>query len=486
MDLKETRMNKPLRIRGSVVAVALALGLPALALGGPRDVDSLVLDQLRSQGHADIFVKMSSTASLDDADSYGSKAARAQHVYDTLTAHADLTQQGLRRYLDQQAISYQVYWINNSIFIRGASRDLVNALAARSDVALIRGNRTLHLDVMGPSKSVDGTNAIEWNVSQLRSPDVWAAGNTGQGVVVASVDTGVRYTHTALVNQYRGNNGNGTFTHDYNWFDPSHVCSPTGATPCDNNEHGTHTMGTMVGGDGPGPFTNDVGNAPGAKWMAAKGCETNSCSENALIASAQFIACPTKTDGTAPDCSKAPDVVNNSWGGGPGDPWYRDYVNAWRAAGIIPVFSIGNSGSNCNTADSPGDYPNVIGVGAVTINQVLASYSSKGPGTFRRLKPDFVAGGDNVRSSINTSDTAYGNLSGTSMAAPGVTGSVALYLHDHPGATFGQIYSAFRGTTDQSLGNPPNPDTCGNRDYTLYPNFIYGYGEVDIAAALGH
>jgi subtilisin family serine protease len=285
------------------------------------------------------------------------------------------------------------------------------------------------------------------------------------------------------VNQYRGNNGNGTFTHDYNWFDPSRVCGNPSLAPCDNNQHGSHTMGTMVGDDG---GSNQVGVAPAAKWMAAKGCETNSCSDSALIGSAQFIACPTKTDGTAPDCTKSPDVVNNSWGGGGHDPWYVQYVQAWRAAGIIPVFSAGNNGSGCNSMGSPGDYPNVIGIGATSISDVLASFSSKGPGQFNRaLKPDFVAPGDNVRSSTNTSDTSYGLLSGTSMAAPHMVGSIALYLSAHPGATINQVYTAFKGTTNTALGAPPGPDTCGNRDYLTYPNTIYGWGQFDAAAANG-
>ena len=481
-------MNKPLGNRGSVIAVALALGLPALALGGPRDIDSRVLDQLRSQGRADIFVKVSGSVSLDAAESLGSKTARGQYVFDTLNANAALSQQGLRRYLDQQAVGYQAFWINNSIFIRNASRDLVNALAARSDVDFIRANnRGAHIDVVGPMRSVDagGVNAIEWNVERNNSPDVWASGNLGQGLVVANVDTGVRYTHTAIVNQYRGNTGAG-FDHNYNWRDPSEICSNPDVA-CDNNGHGTHTMGTMVGGDGPGPFTNDIGNAPSAEWMACKGCESNSCSEFALLTCAEFIACPTRTDGTQPDCTQAPDIVNNSWSGGQRDSWYMDSVAAWRAAGIIPVFSAGNSGPSCSTINSPGDYPQVIAVGATTISNILASFSSKGPGSYaqRRLKPDFVAGGENVRSSVNSSDTAYALFSGTSMSAPGVVGSIALYLHDNPGAGYGQVHAAFRSTTAQDLGNPPNPDTCGNRMYNVYPNFHHGYGQVDAAAAIG-
>ena len=131
--------------------------------------------------------------------------------------------------------------------------------------------------------------------------------------MVANIDTGVQYNHPALVNQYRGNLGGASFDHNYNWFDPSSVCpSPV---PCDNNNHGTHTMGTMVGDDG---GTNQIGVAPGARWIAAKGCETNNCSDAALLASAQWILAPTDLNGSNPRPDLRPDIVNNSWGGGGG------------------------------------------------------------------------------------------------------------------------------------------------------------------------
>ena len=69
-------------------------------------------------------------------------------------------------------------------------------------------------------------------------------------------------------------------------------------------------MGTMVGLDG----ANKIGVAPKAKWIAAKGCESNSCSDSALLSSGQFMLAPTKLDGTKPKPAKRPDVVNNSWG----------------------------------------------------------------------------------------------------------------------------------------------------------------------------
>jgi hypothetical protein len=92
-------------------------------------------------------------------------------------------------------------------------------------------------------------------------------------------------------------------------------------------------MGTIVGSE-----VSGVGVAPGAKWFAAKGCGTILCSEADLTGSAQFALCPTRLDGSAPDCSQGADVVSNSWGGGNGDDWYSSYVDAWRDAGMIPVF----------------------------------------------------------------------------------------------------------------------------------------------------
>ena len=158
-------------------------------------------------------------------------------------------------------------------------------------------------------------------------------GDRGEGIVIANIDTGVQYNHPALVGKYRGNLG-GSFDHNYNWYDPSAICGSPSLVPCDNNNHGTHTMGTMVGDDGAG---NQIGVAPGAKWIAAKGCESSSCSSTALLNSGQWILAPTRLDGTGADASKRPNIVNNSWGGGRGDPWYSATVDAWVASGIFPA-----------------------------------------------------------------------------------------------------------------------------------------------------
>ena len=123
---------------------------------------------------------------------------------------------------------------------------------------------------------------------RIGADQVWSAyNNTGRGMVVASIDTGVSYDHPALVRQYRGNQGDGTFGHAFNWLDATNKCS--GSVPCDDVGHGTHTMGTMVGADGAG---NTTGVAPGAKWIACKACSRTGCLLSALTACAQWILAP--------------------------------------------------------------------------------------------------------------------------------------------------------------------------------------------------
>lgn len=464
-----------LLVAGAATSMTATVDADPSLKGYEANIDGFILDELATQPRTDVFVKLADNADLTAAAAIADRVQRLNNVHDTLTAQASQSQAALLRWLDQQGIRYQSYWINNSVLVYDADLALAQALAARSDVAYVRGNRPVEMIwPVSQEPAPAAAEAIEWGVQKIRANLVWPTGNTGQGIVVSSIDSGTRYTHNALIGKYRGNNGDGTFTHDYNWYDPSF----TYAVPTDPLGHGTHTMGTMVGDDG---GSNQVGVAPGAKWMTA-GLGTIP-TDSELIAAAQWILCPTRVNGSDPNCAMAPHVVNNSWGGGGGDSWYQSYVNAWVAAGIIPVFSLGNSGSSCNTAGSPGDYANVFGIGATNSSDLLASFSSKGPGQFRLLKPDFVAPGENVRSSVNSSDSAYGIYSGTSMAAPHMVGTIALMLSAQPNLTMGQIYGVLAYTSQRNLGAPPGPDTC-LRPYNQYPNPIHGFGQIDAYAAV--
>ena len=467
------------RAAGVVAAVAVmalaATGLPANAgPAGPRAaVDSQLLNQLQQETSTGFLVYLREQADLSGAAGISGSDAKAEYVYKQLARTAERSQAGLIDALDAAGANYQPYWISNAVWVEGDSA-LLAQIAARSEVLKIEPEKAY--PVVLPRVEPDGphVNAIEWGLTNIEAPRVWTEfGVRGEGITVANIDTGVDFDHPAVVRQYRGNLGSGTFNHNYNWFDPSNVCP--GDDPCDNNNHGTHTMGTMVGDDA---GANQIGVAPNAKWMAAKGCESSSCSNSALLASAQFVLAPTDLTGNNPRPDLHADIVNNSWGGGGGDLWYQASVNAWVAAGIFPAFSNGNSGPSCGSAGSPGDYPQSYSAGAYDINNTIASFSSRGPsdldGTL--IKPDLAAPGVNVRSSINGG--GYGNFSGTSMASPHLSGTVALMWSAAPSIK-GNI-AATRTLLDDSATDVNNL-TCGG---TLDNNNVFGEGRLNAFQAV--
>jgi len=456
-----------------IVAVAYAgmLNDPGYENG---NIDSIILEKFnKGVAAVNVFVKMWETANIEPAYQINHKTLRAQFVHDTLKAKAAASQENVIAFLKSRQVEFRSHWVVNSVLVYDASEELVHELAARDDVELIRYDREVPLltPVEQSAASEEKVNVAGWNIELVGATRAWAAGFTGAGVVTANIDTGVRWTHEAVQSTYRGANGD----HNYNWWDPVRVPSPT---PVDNNGHGTHTMGTIAGTEASG-----VGVAPGSRWIAAKGCASASCSTADLTSSAEFMVCPTNLAGGAPDCSRIPDLVSNRWGGGSGDTWYQGFTDAWRAAGILPVFAIGNSGSACNTANSPGDNTGVISVAATDAQDVLASFSSRGPGRLTPQKPELSAPGSGVRSAVSTSDTAYAIYSGTSMACPHVAGAVAIVLQANPTYTIDQVYAALRDTTTTALGAPPGLGTCGGVPYTQYPNYHYGFGRINVDQA---
>jgi uncharacterized repeat protein (TIGR01451 family) len=426
-------------------------------------------------GMASYIVYLQATADLRTASRITAKTPRRQAVVAALQETAQRTQAPLIAYLERQkaagkVATYQSFWICNGLAVAGDLETLL-ALAARPEVAKVRADHWRQWIEPRPAKTTpeEVTNTVEWNIAKVRAPEVWSAlGITGTGVVVGGMDTGVDWTHPALTTKYRGYNPTGpiTVTHAYNWFDATGTYP---SVPYDGHDHGTHTMGTMVGDDGRG---NQIGMAPGARWIATKIVGDDGGGRDSWIhAGFQWMLAPTDSNGQNADPSKAPDIVNNSWGSPTGaDETFRPDVAAWLAAGILPVFSAGNSGEEgAGSTGTPGAFPESFAVGATDIGDLIAYFSSRGPSFWEETKPNVSAPGVNVRSSV-PGGYYEGGWSGTSMAAPHVSGLAALLLSANP--TFTPIdLEAFIRLTARDLG-------------ASGPDNLYGWGRIDAYEAV--
>jgi subtilisin family serine protease len=320
----------------------------------------------------------------------------------------------------------------------------------------------------------------EYGIVITGSERAQLAGFTGQGVVTANVDTGVRWTHEALIGSYRG----GADDHDYNWVGPGSSGYPV--EPTDGNGHGTHTMGSISGQ----PASVGIGMAPDSEWIAAAGCNPfGSCPTVDLLESLQFCGCPTATDGSAPDCTQAPDLCSNSWGGGQGQSSFWDVLGVLKEEEVVTLFSMGNSGSaGCGSANSPGDSELVISVGASDEADVIAFFSSRGPGVtipgVTRQQPHITGPGVGVISSYNGADDQYASASGTSMSCPHVAGYVAQLLGAVPTLTIEDLERIMEDTpTTAGLGCAAACD-CDDIPIETFPNMVWGYGRIDVCTAL--
>ena len=403
-------------------------------------------------------------------------------MYQALTSIAERTQKPVIAELKRLGVDYRPFWVANMIWVR-AGLTTVQLLAQRPDVARLFANPHIALDapveVLAPTSETEG---VGWNIDLVGAPQVWGEGYTGQGVVIGGQDTGYAWDHPALKNQYRGWDG-ASVDHDYSWFDATANPSPTPVDPYGSNGHGTHTMGTILGDDGSG---NQVGMAPGARWIGCRNMDQLGVGSPATYAACyQWFIAPTRVDGSDPRPDLAPDVINNSWSclptEGCTDPnVLLAVVQNLRAAGIVSVHSAGNSGrSGCKTVNEPAAiYDESFTVGATTSGNLIADFSSRGPVTVdgsNRPKPDISAPGVGIRSSASGGD--YSTMSGTSMASPHVAGLVALLISAQP-ALSGQV-DEIEFIIEQSALHIPVTD-C---DSSGVPNNVYGWGRIDALAA---
>ncbi len=492
-------IGKAVMLMFLVAGVSFAAAEPdSVFWGGPASLESLknvpasIITQMENEGIAEFFIVLSEQADISGAKQFKRKEDKGMYVFKQLVDVAERTQPQVIADLGLQNADIQRFHIQNMILVRDGSPDMLLGAVNHAMVSAIRENRPYHFVNEQPLAYVDNMpgRGPEWNLSHIGITNVWAEGVTGEGIVVANLDTGVQWDHPALKSKYRGWNGS-TANHDYNWHDAG---SSPSSVPHDSGDHGTHTMGTMVGDDGMG---NQIGGAPGAKWIACGPLEDDAgfheCFEW-FLAPYKFGESPVQG---VPD--KAPHVVNNSWGWpvGGGDYQYAPDIDALQAAGVFMEFSAGNEGDSCKSLRSPGDYPQVLSTGASDVQNRIVSEnwtywgSSRGPakagipGAPNFIKPEIVAPGYDVRSSV-PGNSYEGGWGGTSMAGPHTCVAVALMWSAAPGL-IGDIETTRQIILDNAYTEPGGAgywnQTCeGINANTTIPNHVWGWGLLDVYA----
>jgi len=438
-------------------------------------VDPALEKQLRdaaAESELNVFITLDDQVDLvalveELQDRHVSLARRHYEVITALQDKAAETQGELLALVDTAKKAGRVgkvkaFWITNAIAI-SARPAFIEELKKRSDI------RSLYLDYdieliepvgepiitpvdMGKSKG------IENGILVSRAPELWALGIDGTGALACDQDTGADGNHPAFATRWRGLD-TGVDPSEA-WFDPV-----SGQTfPTDSGYHGTHTLGTILGEDG----DNQIGMAPGAKWIGAKTIDVpggNIFSD--AVEAFEWSADPDGDPGTMED---VPDVVNNSWGlsqsyyGSCRDD-FNASIDAAEAAGVVVVFAAGNEGSGSQTLRSPGNRIasdlNTFAIGALNQdNETAASFSSRGPSDCdgSTIKPEISAVGVDVRSSYP--NNSYGVLSGTSMATPHVAGAVLLLRSAFPEATPEDVKLALYMSAED-LGTTGEDNTFG-------------------------
>ena len=374
--------------------------------------------------------------------------------------------------------SIHSYWVTNVIFAR-MKKEMVAELSRHPGVAWIGLNGQLALEQFEktPPPPVE-PGGVEPGLKVINAPAMWAMGYTGYGQVAFTNDTGVDPHQPAIKSQYRGN----IVPPQQTWFDADSVTfqSTGNYTPFDCQEHGTHVTGTILGLD---RMNNDtIGVAFNAQWIGAAilcgiGTEDN-------VAAFQWSLNP---DGDSSTVEDMPDIINNSWY----DPsldtldCYSIYVEveeAMEVAGIAVVFSAGNEGPGPASITQPHNI-NLNLVSAFTVGALngnssslpIASFSSRGPShcdavdSSLVIKPEVSAPGVSVRSCI---PGGYDFFSGTSMAAPHVSGAILLLKEAFPYLTGKDLKLALYYTC-KDLGDPGEDNTFGMGVIDVMADFNY-------------
>ncbi len=410
------------------------------------------------------------------------KQVRRQWVSSQLESLAQRTQKELLLYLESakqngKAKSIRSLWIVNAISAE-VTKDVIAKLSAMPGVNQISYDGDYFHVLGGPSSYgikghiVPPDRAIVWNVQKIRADVVWAAGYTGDGVIIGNIDTGVNYNHTDLAD-HMWDGGSSYPNHGWDFYNDDN-------DPIDDHGHGTHTAGTAAGD---GTSGTQTGVAPDAQIMALK---TQSASGSGnfsdMAAAIQFCI------------NHGAHVANISVGAENPSQATKDFCRSMcynAFAADLPIAAAAGNGNSSgghypvpHDINTPGDVPApwygsaghnaVMAVGATNSIDNIASFSSYGPTEWADysyppglIKPDVSAPGVSITSLSYSNNTGYvSGWSGTSMACPHLAGTIALMLEKNPLLTCIEIDSIIENFGVVDLG------TSGRDNY-------YGAGRID-------
>lgn len=426
------------------------------------------------------------------ANYFATRSERREFVVNELKAFAEATQFDLRRSLDEMrrndmTTEPTVLWMANALGL-SANKAAIADLARRNDIEIIGYDIERNWIPDGEEATpASATREITPNVTQVGANQVWDLGYTGEGIVVAVIDTGVNYNHLDVADHLW--DGGTEFPH--HGFDVYNNDND----PMDDHGHGSHCSGTVLGDGTAGSQTgmapdatlmcvkclnaNGGGGATpisaGIQWAVEHGCDLFSMSlgiSNSTIAERTLLR---QTCVAALDAGVVAAIAAGNEGN---QMWQAPIPNNVRVPGSCPPPYMDEV-----QGENPGDLTCSVCIGAVNYNDAAANFTSRGPVTWTNtefgdypydpgiglIRPDVCAPGVDIKSLNYQSNTGYTLMSGTSMATPCAAGCMALMLSKDPNLMPADVCRILEETAVRLAEGKSN---------------TFGFGRIDVLAAV--
>eukprot|EP01080_Neovahlkampfia_damariscottae_P007327 gene7327-11646_t len=456
-----------------------------------KNLDDETMEEIKKsklQNYIDVLVLFKEQLNFSKLKNFKTSDEKAEHIFEELKSISKESQRITKQYLTSNSFKFKGFYSPNCVLIYNLQKKHLQDLKKQKNIQLITLDKTIKIPLENDQKPVKKTNdKIEWNIKWIQADKLWEKGFKGKGIIVSNADTGIKFDHPGLINSYRGNKSP-EIKHDYSWYDAIHdkidrqpnVCGYNLTKPCDDYGHGSHVIGTVVGEIPDKSF----GIAPKAKWMGCRNMDHGLGKLSTFLECLQYYLAPTDVKGKNPKSKKRPHVIVNSYGCGTSMckiEFFHPAVKALVEAGIAVVASAGNDGRCGGVKGVPAIFEETITVGATKRDSnSIISFSSKGPvvaDRSNRMKPNLMAPGDNIFSSIHCCGL-YSRKQGTSMAAPHVAGAIALLWNALP--KLERNVKLTKEILEKTALHQQSRDCSSSQNS---PNNVYGFGSINVLKA---